>query len=141
MELALKNLRLKCWIYLVLSQHSFIKYGLLVLLVKEDGIFLSEVGLDYIDPATSVERLSVGERHLVEVARLIAHDPQLLILDEPTNHLDLPAIMWLEKFLSSTKCATVLVSHDTKFLNKNANRILDISNKTIKDFRGTYLNY
>ena len=56
-------------------------------LIKLVEPFLSEVGLDYIDPATSVERLSVGERHLVEVARLIAHDPQLLILDEPTAAL------------------------------------------------------
>ena len=49
--------------------------------------YLDEVGLDYINPATGVDRLSVGEQHLVEVARLIAHDPRVLILDEPTAAL------------------------------------------------------
>ena len=44
--------------------------------------YLDEVGLDYIRPTTGVDRLSVGEQHLVEVARLIAHDPRVLILDE-----------------------------------------------------------
>lgn len=48
--------------------------------------YLDEVGLD-IDPSVKVNRLSVGERYLVEVARLIAHNPQLLILDEPTAAL------------------------------------------------------
>ena len=48
---------------------------------------LDEVGLERLNPNTRVERLSVGEQHLVEVARLIGHDPRVLILDEPTAAL------------------------------------------------------
>ncbi|MGY8902726.1 MAG: ATP-binding cassette domain-containing protein, partial [Flavobacteriales bacterium] len=43
--------------------------------------FLEEVGLGHIDPSIATDRLSIGEQHLIEVARLLAHDPQLLILD------------------------------------------------------------
>lgn len=49
--------------------------------------YLDEVGLKDIDPRTRVDRLSVGEQHLVEVARLIARDAEILILDEPTAAL------------------------------------------------------
>ena len=50
--------------------------------------FLKEVGLEDVDPYIPVERLSVGEQQLVEVARLLAQQPQILILDEPTAALD-----------------------------------------------------
>lgn len=56
-------------------------------LIKNTRQYLEEVGLDSVDPAIPVNRLSVGEQHLVEVARLIAHDPSVLILDEPTAAL------------------------------------------------------
>jgi ribose transport system ATP-binding protein len=58
-------------------------------LAKKAKAFLEQVGLDDIDPSVGVDRLSVGEQHLVEVARLIAHDPSVLILDEPTAALGL----------------------------------------------------
>ena len=76
-----------------------------------------------------------------ELSRILIEEPDIILLDEPTNHLDLPAILWLEKFLKSTKCSIILVSHDIDFLNKNVNRIFDISNKTIKDFNGNYSRY
>ena len=76
-----------------------------------------------------------------ELSRLLVLNPDILLLDEPTNHLDLPAIIWLENFLSTTKCTIILVSHDTKFLDKNINRIFDISQSTIKDFKGNYSKY
>lgn len=76
--------------------------------------YLKEVGLDYFPPTTLVSRLSVGERHLVEVARLIAHKPQLLILDEPTAALgeaDSQRILAMVNRLKSQGKSIIYVSH------------------------------
>lgn len=76
--------------------------------------FLEEVGLSDMSPTTPVGRLSVGERHLVEVARLIAHRPRLLILDEPTAALgqsDSDRIMDMVARLKAQGKSVVYVSH------------------------------
>ena len=88
-----------------------------------------------------VKVFSGGWKMRAELSRILIEEPDIILLDEPTNHLDLPAILWLEKFLKSTKCSIILVSHDIDFLNKNVDRIFDISNKTIKDFNGNYSKY
>ena len=76
--------------------------------------FLDEVGLANIDPTIHVRRLSVGERNLVEVARLIAHQPQLLILDEPTAALgesDSQRILDMVRRLRERGRSIIYVSH------------------------------
>ncbi len=60
---------------------------------------------------------SGGERRRAALARLLAEAPDLMLLDEPTNHLDIDAITWLERELSGTKAAFVLISHDRAFLS------------------------
>lgn len=88
--------------------------------------FLEEVGLDYVDPATGVDRLSVGEQHLVEVARLIAHDPRVLILDEPTAALgeqDSIRILDMVTRLSERGKSIVYVSHRLDEIFKITDRI------------------
>lgn len=88
--------------------------------------FLEEVGLDYIDPSISVERLSIGERHLVEVARLVAHDPQLLILDEPTAALgeaDSVRILKMVRRLAERGKSIIYVSHRLDEIFKICDRI------------------
>ena len=111
-------------------------------LIKLVKPFLSEVGLDYIDPATSVERLSVGERHLVEVARLIAHDPQLLILDEPTAALgetDSIRILEMVERLVKRGKSVIYVSHRLDEIFKICDRITilrDGRSVAVKNTRG-----
>ncbi len=68
------------------------------------------------DPATPVATASGGERRRAALAKLLAEAPELMLLDEPTNHLDIQAIEWLERELSETRTAFVLISHDRAFL-------------------------
>ncbi|TFL19662.1 ABC-F family ATP-binding cassette domain-containing protein [Jannaschia formosa] len=59
---------------------------------------------------------SGGERRRAALAKLLAEAPELMLLDEPTNHLDIEAIAWLERELSETRTAYVVISHDRAFL-------------------------
>ena len=63
------------------------KFATLKKLSEEAKPYLDAVGLSDIDPSIRTNLLSVGEQHLVEVARLLSHDAQILILDEPTAAL------------------------------------------------------
>lgn len=95
-------------------------------LVKMARPFLDEVGLDTINPSIGVDRLSVGEQHLVEVARLIAHDPQVLILDEPTAALgesDSIRILDMVSRLSKKGKSIIYVSHRLDEIFKITDRI------------------
>ena len=69
------------------------------------------------DPDRDVTVASGGERRRAALAKLMAEAPELMLLDEPTNHLDIEAIRWLERELSQTKAAFILISHDRAFLN------------------------
>lgn len=76
--------------------------------------FLDEVGLSDLDPLLPLDRLSVGEQHLVEVARLVAREPQLLILDEPTAALgetDSQRIISMVRRLAGRGKSVIYVSH------------------------------
>tara|TARA_A100001011_G_scaffold358190_1_gene403723 strand:+ start:800 stop:2695 length:1896 start_codon:yes stop_codon:yes gene_type:complete len=99
------------------------------------------LGFTDLDFSKPINQFSGGWKMRAELSRLLLQEPDVLLLDEPTNHLDLPSIIWLEKFLNNTKCSIILVSHDIQFLDKNINRIFDISNSSIKDFKGNYSKY
>ncbi len=74
---------------------------------------LNELGLE---GAENPARLSGGEVRRAALAAVLAPEPDVILLDEPTNHLDLPAIEWLEKYLSGMHSALVIISHDRRFL-------------------------
>ncbi len=76
-----------------------------------------------------MERLSGGWRKRVALARELVREPELLLLDEPTNHLDVDSILWLEKLLAAAPFATVTVTHDRLFLQRVANRILELDRR------------
>jgi len=116
------------------------KINILKLEIDSEKI-MKGLGFVNTDFEKNINTFSGGWKMRGELSRLLVLKPNILLLDEPTNHLDLPAIIWLEKFLSITKCTIMLVSHDTKFLDKNINRIFDISQSSIKDFKGNYSRY
>lgn len=83
-------------------------------LARKAKPFLEEVGLGHVNPLRATNRLSVGEQHLIEVARLLAHNPQVLILDEPTAALgetDSIRILDMVKRLRDRGKSIIYVSH------------------------------
>ena len=96
-------------------------------LARKARPFLSEVGLGDINPMRATNRLSVGEQHLVEVARLIAHEPQVLILDEPTAALgetDSIRILDMVRRLRERGKSVIYVSHRLDEIFRICDRIV-----------------
>ncbi len=95
-------------------------------LAKKARPYMEEVGLEHIDPLRATNRLSVGEQHLVEVARLLAHDPSVLILDEPTAALgetDSIRILDMVARLRERGKSIIYVSHRMDEIFKICDRI------------------
>ncbi len=88
-----------------------------------------------------VSQLSGGQLKRVALANALIIEPDLLILDEPTNHLDLDVTMWLEGYLSKSRLALLMVTHDRYFLDRVCNRILEIDARSIYSYRGNYSFY
>ena len=78
------------------------------------------------DPAALAGTLSGGWRKRLAIVRQLARSPDLLLLDEPTNHLDLEGIEWLEKVVTGGAFATLTVTHDRRFLENVATRIVEL---------------
>ncbi len=93
------------------------------------------------DKDRSIDQLSGGEKRRVALCRALISNPDLLILDEPTNHLDLNSIEWIENFLSEYNGTCIFVTHDRYFLDKIANRIVELSNGTFYSHNGNYTDY
>jgi len=82
--------------------------------------------------------LSGGWSRRAALARALVLEPDILLLDEPTNHLDIPAIEWLEKLLLEFRGAIVLITHDRAFLQKTANRIMELDRGTLISWQHDY---
>ncbi|MCW5756678.1 MAG: ABC-F family ATP-binding cassette domain-containing protein [Phycisphaeraceae bacterium] len=89
------------------------------------SIALTKLG--FADLEQAVSTLSGGWRKRLSIARALAGDPELLLLDEPTNHLDLEGVVWLESFVRQSPIAMVFVTHDRRFLENTATRIVELS--------------
>ena len=89
-------------------------------------------------PESPFSKLSSGMKRRVLLAQALLHQPDVLLLDEPTNHLDISSITWLEKFIAGYKGAVVFVTHDRKFLQTVANRIVEIERGRLFDWTCNY---
>ena len=75
------------------------------------------------------------------LARALVLEPDLLLLDEPTNHLDVAAIEWLEETLAAFAGAVLFVTHDRRFLDRVATRIVELDRGRLADFPGNFSAY
>ena len=88
-----------------------------------------------------IKVLSGGEKARVALAKTIASKANFLMLDEPTNHLDIHSVDLLAESLIKYEGSIVLVSHDRYFVSKLANKIWEIDEHQIVEFKGTYAEW
>ena len=85
--------------------------------------------------------LSGGQHKRVALAHALIDPADLLILDEPTNHIDAETIAWLEKHLEQRPGGLLMVTHDRYFLDRIANRIVDLDRRQLVSYPGNYTQY
>ncbi|HEX3025281.1 MAG TPA: ABC-F family ATP-binding cassette domain-containing protein, partial [Chitinophagaceae bacterium] len=93
------------------------------------------------DTDKRIKVLSGGEKARVALAKVIVSKSNFLLLDEPTNHLDMHSVELLADALNKYEGSYLLVSHDRFFISKTANKIWEIVDHEIKEFKGTYLEW
>ena len=94
-----------------------------------------------LDPDRLVADLSGGLKKRVALARALVLEPDLLLLDEPTNHLDVAAIEWLEQMLLSFSGSVLFVTHDRRFLDNVASRIIELDRGRLSSYEGNFSAY
>jgi ATP-binding cassette subfamily F protein 3 len=102
---------------------------------------LTGLGFRESDGARAIREFSGGWKMRAYLARLLLGDPDLLLLDEPTNHLDLTALEWLEQYLQGFTGSIVLVSHDRFFIDRLADRIVELQKGSLRAYPGNYAAY
>ncbi|HZF17375.1 MAG TPA: ATP-binding cassette domain-containing protein [Steroidobacteraceae bacterium] len=102
------------------------------------GRLMHGLGFLGADEKRPVRAFSGGWRVRLNVAQALMCRSDLLLLDEPTNHLDLDAILWLENWLREYPGTLLLVTHDREFLDRVANRIVNLEHGKARAYRGNY---
>ena len=94
-----------------------------------------------LSPDALIGSLSGGWKKRVALAQALAAAPDVLLLDEPTNHLDLGAIAWLEALLQDFSGAVVCITHDRRFLDAIATRIIELDRGGLRNYPGNFTAY
>ena len=102
---------------------------------------LGAVGLKGEDVFKRVSQLSGGEKARLKLAVICLAKSNLLILDEPTNHLDLGTKEVLEKALLEFTGTLIMVSHDRYLLDRIPNRIIELADGALHQYKGRYTDY
>ncbi|MBE6941283.1 MAG: ABC-F family ATP-binding cassette domain-containing protein [Ruminococcaceae bacterium] len=91
--------------------------------------------------AQEFDSLSGGEKTRVNLGRLLLEKTDILLLDEPTNHLDLRSVEWLENYINNFKGTVLAISHDRYFIDRIANRVIEITDGHAEFYSGNYSFY
>jgi len=94
-----------------------------------------------LDLDAAIESMSAGSKRRVLLAAALVRDSDVLLLDEPTNHLDLAAIALLEDTLLERRGTLVFVTHDRRFLQRIATRIVDLDRGRLRSYSTGYVSY
>lgn len=100
---------------------------------------LTRLGLS--DYEQKIGVLSGGQKKRVAMAAALAADSELLILDEPTNHIDSSMVDWLESYLAAYKGAIFMITHDRYFLERVANKIVELDKGKLYSYPANYSKY
>ena len=99
------------------------------------------LGITKVQRSQLFASLSGGEKTRMNLARLILEKTDILLLDEPTNHLDLRSVEWLESYIKSFKGTVLAISHDRYFLDRVAERVIEIVDGKAEFYSGNYSFY
>lgn len=105
----------------------------------EAETILTRLGIT--DFTAKIDTLSGGQHKRVALAHALIDPADLLLLDEPTNHIDAETIAWLEKHLEQRSGGLLMVTHDRYFLDRIANRIVDLDRRQLVSYPGNYTHY
>ena len=132
------------------SEEQLREYDRLVNRFQSGGGYDMDVNVDKICNGLGItqqqreqtfDSLSGGEKTRVNLARLLLEKTDILLLDEPTNHLDLRSVEWLESYINSFKGTVLAISHDRYFLDRIADRVIEIVDGHAEFYSGNYSFY
>jgi ATPase subunit of ABC transporter with duplicated ATPase domains len=107
------------------------------------GVLLEGLGMRDIPLDREVAQLSGGQKSKVNLIATLLRGADILLLDEPTNNLDLPALLWLEAFLTQSAATCLIASHDRSFLDRIVTKVFEIDwfKRDIKVYSGNWSTY
>ncbi|KAF2666770.1 elongation factor [Microthyrium microscopicum] len=102
---------------------------------------LLEFGFTEAQTADPITALSGGWKMKLALARAVFEKPDILLLDEPTNHLDVKNVAWLENYLITSPCTSLIISHDVKFLDNVVQNVIHYERFKLKRYRGNITEF
>ncbi|MCP3920992.1 MAG: ABC-F family ATP-binding cassette domain-containing protein [Desulfobacterales bacterium] len=128
--------------HLKFTEDTVLKEGILGLREEESDHhwkvekILAGLGFSKTDMDKNPLDFSGGFQVRLNLAKVLANEPDLLLLDEPTNYLDITSVRWIQNFLLSWQNELILITHDRNFMDKVVTHVVGIHRKTIRKIPG-----
>ena len=102
---------------------------------------LTKLGFSDVYRKRPIDQLSGGWRNRAALAKILLEEPDVLLMDEPTNFLDILGLTWLENWFRKLRGALIVVSHDRHFLDSVVNRVVEVENYHLQEYKGDFTEY